>query len=142
MRSLLKIFSAGFATAVTVFHPTENRYIAFSPDGSTLASYSIKTGRPSETTFKLWKSANLNLSKQEPVKLFHCYTALKEVLKSGQVGLDQVIDALDSESWEVHEAAYALLLTREDPRSQQALQNYTRCTLNSEVNLGRCIIKG
>ena len=26
MRSLLKIFSAGFATAVTVFHPTENRY--------------------------------------------------------------------------------------------------------------------
>ena len=27
MRSLLKIFSAGFATAVTVFHPTENRYI-------------------------------------------------------------------------------------------------------------------
>jgi sugar lactone lactonase YvrE len=109
--------------------------IAFSPDGSTLASYRTKTGRTSETTFKLWKSANLNLSKQEPVKLFHCYTALKEVLKSGQVGLDQVIDALDSESWEVHEAAYALLLTREDPRSQQALQNYTRCTLNSEVNL-------
>jgi glycine betaine/proline transport system ATP-binding protein len=27
MRSLLKIFSAGFVTAVTVFHPTENRYI-------------------------------------------------------------------------------------------------------------------
>jgi hypothetical protein len=103
--------------------------IAFSPDGSTLASCSH------DNTIKLWKSANLNLSKQEPVKLFHCYTALKEVLKSGQVGLDQVIDALDSESWEVHEAAYALLLTREDPRSQQALQNYTRCTLNSEVNL-------
>jgi len=103
--------------------------IAFSPDGSTLASCSH------DNTIKLWKSANLNLSKQEPVKLFHCYTALKEVLKSGQVGLDQVIDALDSESWEVHEAAYALLLTREDPRSQQALQNYTRCTLNSEVYL-------
>ncbi len=117
-------------------HSDSVKAIAFSPDGSTLASYSLKIGSPSdETTIKLWKSASLNLSKQEPVKLFHCYTALKEVLKSGQVGLDQVIDALDSESWEVHEAAYALLLTREDPRSQQALQNYTRCTLNSEVNL-------
>jgi WD40 repeat protein len=103
-------------------------FIAFSPDGSTLASCS-------EGYLKLWVSVNLNLSKQEPVKLFRCYIALKEVLKSDKAGLNQVIDALDSESWEVHEAAYSLLLTREERRSKKALQNYTRSKLNSEANV-------
>jgi hypothetical protein len=41
MRSLLKIFSIGFATVVTVFHPTENRYKSrdrHSPDKKAIAS--------------------------------------------------------------------------------------------------------
>jgi len=41
MRSLLKIFSAGFATAVTVFHPTENRYILFVGLGAPKQEYWI-----------------------------------------------------------------------------------------------------
>jgi WD40 repeat protein len=103
--------------------------IVFSRDGKTLASRS-------NNTIKLWKPENLNQSKLDLVKFFHCYIVLKEALKSGKVGLDKVIHALKGESWEVHEAAYSLLVAKKfAPRIKQALQEYTRCKLNSEVNV-------
>ncbi len=106
LRSSLKVYS-------------ERVYsIAFSPDGQTLASGS------SEKTIKLWGIGNPTQPKLDLVELFHRYFALKEALKSGQDGLDLLIQALKDKFWSMREAAYSLLQESEEPRVKQALQEY------------------
>jgi WD40 repeat protein len=92
--------------------------VTFSPDGQTIVSGS------DDTTLKLWGRENSSQPRPDSVQFFHRYLALKKALKSGQAGLDLLIQALKDESWSVREAAYSLLQESEEPRVKQALQEY------------------
>jgi hypothetical protein len=54
----------------------------------------------------------------------HRLEALPEALKYGQKGLFLVVRALNDSSSEVHQAAYALLRERPEPRVQQAVRQF------------------
>ncbi len=51
--------------------------------------------------------------------------ALKDALKYGQAGLDFVIQALDDESWHIHQAAYSFLNSHFDENVKQVLLQYS-----------------
>ncbi|MEH1936646.1 MAG: hypothetical protein V7L14_23675 [Nostoc sp.] len=52
--------------------------------------------------------------------------ALEEALKYGEVGLELVILALEDKLWKVRQAAYLLLVDKQDSVVQQALQEYQK----------------
>jgi len=99
-------------------HSKEVESVTFSPDSQALVSGSR------DSTLKLWGRENSSQPRPDPVQFFHRYLALKKALKSGQAGLDLLIQALKDESWSVREAAYSLLQESEEPRVKQALQEY------------------
>lgn len=51
-------------------------------------------------------------------------TALNDALKYGQVGLELVIEALEDESWHIHQAAYSLLKSSSANHVKQLLLQY------------------
>ncbi|KAF3884877.1 MULTISPECIES: hypothetical protein [Nostocales] len=52
--------------------------------------------------------------------------ALEEALKYGEAGLNLVIQALEDRLWMVRNAAYVLLVYREEPAVKQILEEYTQ----------------
>ncbi|MBN3896463.1 MAG: hypothetical protein HWQ41_14715 [Nostoc sp. NOS(2021)] len=52
--------------------------------------------------------------------------ALEEALKYGEVGLELVILALEDKLWKIRQAAYLLLVNKQDSVVQQALQEYQK----------------
>ena len=52
--------------------------------------------------------------------------ALEEALKYGDAGLKLVILALEDKLWKVRQAAYLLLVDKQDPVVEQALQEYQK----------------
>lgn len=98
--------------------------LAISPDGQILASGSEDEPRY-YGTIKLWRIENSSQPKLDSVEFFHHYITLKKALNSDSAGLEQVIQALKDESWEIHEIARALLQEREEPVVKQALQEYS-----------------
>lgn len=52
--------------------------------------------------------------------------ALKDALKYGQAGIDFLIQALDDESWHIHQSAYSFLDSHSGNTVKQALLQYSR----------------
>lgn len=59
-----------------------------------------------------------------PASIEQKITALKDALKYGKAGLDLVIQALENESWHIHQTAYSLLESSSANNVKQSLLQY------------------
>ncbi len=60
-----------------------------------------------------------------PASIEQRIAALNDALNYGQAGLDFVIQALNDESWHIHQAAYFILNAHSDKKVKQALLQYS-----------------
>lgn len=61
---------------------------------------------------------------ENPNSLEPKITALYEAVNYGQAGFDLLIQALDDDSWQIHQTAYALLAKYPTPSAESALVKY------------------
>ncbi|MEW6497186.1 MAG: pentapeptide repeat-containing protein [Cyanobacteriota bacterium] len=89
-------------------------------------------------------------SSGSPASIEQKIAALNDALKYGQAGLDLVIQALEDESWHIHQAAYSLLNSYSANNVKQSLVQYKsrlaqelqKCYEAGERNFPRASLNG
>ncbi|HAA27997.1 MAG TPA: hypothetical protein DCE56_10470 [Cyanobacteria bacterium UBA8553] len=118
----IPLFISTGVEAATVENPNQPQDYDAVLGGNSPASGGLVLGGIEGVKWQFARSASSGC----PASIELRIAALKDALNYGQVGLDFVIQALDNQSWHIHQAAYFLLTAHPVNKVKQALLQYSR----------------